>query len=93
MKEFVLHNSRKLVLTTCQWMLPFSMVDLIIQAEEQGKWAEEAALGVMRGFSIKKIAIVANRSWISWVNSRLIKAAGIVLPEKFVERSQKLVAD
>ena len=93
MKEFILHNSSKLVLTTYQWMIPFSMVGLIIQAEEQGKWAGEAALGLLQGFPIKNIAIVANRSWTGWVNSRLIKAAGIVLPEEFVEKSQKLVVD
>lgn len=92
-QSFIMQNSSKLVLTTYQWMVPFSMVGLVIQAEEQGKWAGEAALGVLQGFPVKKIAIIANRSWTSWVNPELADAAGITLPQEFVEKSQKLVVD
>lgn len=85
--------SRKLVLTTFSWMVPFSMVGFIIHPEEQGEWAGEAAIGVLEGFPITKIAVVANRSWTAWMNPELIETAGVEIPLPFVEKSQKLTVN
>lgn len=89
--EFQKQLSTKLVLTTYRWMIPFAMVGLIVTPEEQGRWAGEAAVGVLGGFPIEKIAITANRSWSSWMNPVLASSAGIVIPEAFVEKSQQYI--
>lgn len=90
---FQAKHSGALVLTAYRRMVPFSMVGLVIKSEEQGKWAGEAALGVLQGFPIEKIAITANRSWSCWMNPVLLEAATITLPEEFVEKAQKLIVD
>lgn len=89
--DFQKKVSSTLVLTTYRWMVPFAMVGLIINPEEQGRWAGEAAVGVLEGFPIEKIAIIANRSWSSWMNPALVSRAGVVIPEAFVEKSQQYV--
>lgn len=92
-KKFQADKSTKLVLTTYQWMVPFSMIGLVIKPEEQGRWAGEAAVGILQGFPIGKISIIANRRWSSWMNPTLLGHAGIDLPEEFVEKSHKLAVD
>lgn len=92
-KKFQADKSTKLVLTTYQWMVPFSMIGLVIKPEEQGRWAGEAAVGILQGFPIEKISIIANRRWSSWMNPTLLGHADISLPEEFVEKSQKLAVD
>jgi len=92
-KKFQVETSAKLVLTTYKWMLPFSMIGLVIKPEEQGQWAGEAAVGILQGFPIGKISITANRSWSTWMNPALLRRTDITLPEEFVEKSQKLVVD
>ncbi|MFT5700517.1 MAG: ABC-type uncharacterized transport system substrate-binding protein [Desulforhopalus sp.] len=92
-KTFQAKKSTTLVLTTYRWMVPFAMIGLVIKPEEQGEWAGEAALGILQGFPIKNISIIANRSWSSWMNLTLLGFAGIVLPENFIEKSQQLVED
>jgi ABC-type uncharacterized transport system substrate-binding protein len=92
-KNFQVETSAKLVLTTYTWMLPFSMVGLVIKPEEQGRWAGEAAVGILQGFPIGKISIIANRRWSTWMNPALLGHADITLPEDFVEKSQKLTVE
>lgn len=92
-KKFQVEKSTKLVLATYKWMLPYSMIGLVIKPEEQGRWAGEAALGILKGFPIGKISIIANRSWSTWMNPALLGHADITLPDEFVEKSQKLVVD
>lgn len=89
-RNFQADKSKKLVLTTYRWMVPFSMIGLVIQPEEQGRWAGEAALGILQGFPIRKMAITANRLWSSWMNPALLGSADITLPVEFVEKAQKL---
>ena len=92
-KKFQVENSSKLLLTTSRWMMPFSMIGLVIKPEEQGEWSGEAALGVLQGLPIEKISVIANRSWSSWINPGLLGNAGVTLSEEFVEKSQKLDVD
>lgn len=92
-KKFQVENSVKLVLTTYKWMLPFSMIGLVIQPEEQGRWAGETAVGILQGFPIEKISIIANRSWSTWMNPALLEHADISLSQDFIEKSQKLAVD
>lgn len=89
-KNFVLKNSKKLVLSTYSWMMPFSMVGLIIKAEEQGIWAATTAKAILNGFLIKNIPVTSNKTWNNYVNIELLNSANINLPRKLLTRSKKV---
>lgn len=89
-KEFLLQNSKKLVLTTYSWMMPFSMVGLIIKAEEQGQWAANTAKAILNGFPIEQISITTNKTWDTSVNLKLLESTNIKLSRQFIVKSKKV---
>lgn len=89
-KEFLFINSNKLVLTTYSWMMPFSMVGLIIDPREQGEWAGQTAKAIIEGFPIDKISITVNKRWDSNVNLKLLKKANIKLSRNIINKSKKI---
>ena len=76
MAEFVKRNAKKLLLSNHNWMAPFSMYTIAKVAEEQGEWAAEAALAIVKGLSPAKIPIRVNRKWQIYINTPLLKKAG-----------------
>ena len=92
-KNFLLKNSKKLVFATYSWMMPFSMVGLIIKAEEQGQWAGNTAKGILNGYSIKNISITTNKTWNNFINFKLLNSAKIDLPRKIIIKSKKYNMD
>lgn len=82
-------NSRKLSVTNHDWMMPYTMLGFTKVPEEQGEWAAQAALSILAGVEISKIAIVPNRKWDIWTNSALLKTAGITLPEGLIAKSKQ----
>lgn len=89
-QEFLAKKSQKLTLTTYSWMMPFSMIGLTIKASEQGEWSGDAAKAILGGYPVSQIAITANRTWNSWINTDLIDKTTIILPVSLIEKSQKL---
>lgn len=89
-KRFVLKNSNKLVLSTYSWMMPFSMIGLIIKAEEQGIWAGTTAKAILNGFKIKKIPITSNKTWNNYINIKLLNSAKIKIPRDLLTRSKRI---
>ncbi|WP_072680223.1 ABC transporter substrate-binding protein [Arcobacter sp. LA11] len=92
-KDFLLKNSKKLVLATYEWMMPFSMIGLIIKAEEQGQWAANTAKGILNGYAIKNISITTNKTWNNFINLKLVDSAKIKLPRKILIKSKKYDMD
>ncbi len=73
------HNSKVLSVTNYRWMMPYSMVAVTKNAEEQGRWAAEVAIAVLSGTAINSIPITINREWHVFINNNLLNKAGIKL--------------
>jgi hypothetical protein len=69
--------SKKLSITSHEWMMPYTMLGFTKIAEEQGELAARAALSILDGTDISSIAIVPNRKWEIWSNVSLLNASGI----------------
>jgi ABC-type uncharacterized transport system substrate-binding protein len=74
--------TRRLSVTSHEWMMPVSMLGMTKIPEEQGEWAASVALQVLDGTEPGSIPIIANRKWDLFVNQALLDAAGISLPER-----------
>jgi ABC-type uncharacterized transport system substrate-binding protein len=74
--------TRRLSVTSHEWMMPVSMLGMTKIPEEQGEWAASVALQVLDGTEPGSIPIIANRKWDLFINQGLLNAAGIVLPER-----------
>ncbi len=81
-------RSKKLSVTNHDWMMPYTMLGFTKVPEEQGEWAAQAALSILSGVEISKIAIVPNRKWDIWTNSSLLKAGNIMLPDGLILKSK-----
>jgi ABC-type uncharacterized transport system substrate-binding protein len=81
-------RSKKLSVTNHDWMMPYTMLGFTKVPEEQGEWAAQAALSVLAGVEISKIAIVPNRKWDIWTNSSLLTAGDIMLPQGLILKSK-----
>ena len=86
----VLQHTRKLSVTNMQWMMPFTVLGLTKVPEEQGEWAAKAALGILGGVSPSSIPIVANSRRDIWVNTGILAAASIRLPDDVMRKGKKV---
>ena len=93
-KERVIYTietgSKKLSVTNHDWMMPYTMLGFTKVPEEQGEWAAQAALSILAGVEISKIAIIPNRKWDIWTNSSLLQAGNIILPEGLILKSKQV---
>ena len=87
--HFLLNNSKKLVLTTYSWMIPFATIGLTIRPEEQGTWAGNTAKAILEGYPIKNIAITTNHIWNKSINMTLVNASNIKIPNDIVFNYKK----
>lgn len=83
-------TARRMSLTNHDWMMPYTMLGLTKIPEEQGEWAAQTALLIMRGVSPSTVPIVPNRKWDIWVNPALLEAAKIQLPRVLMQKSKKV---
>jgi ABC-type uncharacterized transport system substrate-binding protein len=83
-------RSKKLTVTNHDWMMPYTMLGFTKVPEEHGEWAAQAALSILAGVQISKIAIIPNRKWDIWTNSSLLQAANIMLPERLILKSKQV---
>lgn len=82
--------SKKLSVTNHDWMMPYTMLGFTKVPEEQGEWAAQAALNILDGIEMSKIAIVPNRKWDIWTNSALLKSSNFILPDGLVKKSKQV---
>ena len=83
-------SSKKLSITNHGWMMPYTMLGFTKVPEEQGEWAAHAALNILDGIEISKIAIVPNRKWDIWTNMPLLRSSNTTLPEGLVMKSKQV---
>ncbi len=77
--ETILPLTRRLSLTSHEWMMPISMLGMTKVPEEQGEWAGQVALQILEGTEPGTIPVIANRKWDLFLNPRLIEAADFEL--------------
>ena len=82
--------SGKLSVTNHDWMMPYTMLGFTKVPEEQGEWAAQAALNILDGVELSKIAIVPNRKWDIWTNPALLSSSELSLPEGLVMKSKQV---
>lgn len=80
--------SKKLSVTSHEWMMPYSMLGFTKVAQEQGELAAHAALSILDGMDVSQIAIVPNRKWDMWTNTTLLDASGIALTDDLLLKSK-----
>lgn len=80
--------TRRLTVTSHEWMMPVSMLGMTKVAEEQGDWAARVALQILEGTPPSSIPVVANRKWDLFVNQALIGAAGLILPPRLAAKGK-----
>jgi hypothetical protein len=79
-----------LTLTNHEWMMPYTMLGFTKVPEEQGEWAAQTALHILAGVAPASIPIVPNRKWDIWVNTALLRTAGIHLPKLLLQKAKKV---
>ena len=70
-----------LTVTNHGWMMPYSMLGMTKVPEEQGEWAGELALEILKGTKPSSIPIIPNRKFDLVINKRLIAMTRISIPE------------
>ena len=87
---FAVEHSRKLIVTSHEWMMPFSTVGFTKIPQEHGEWAAQTAIEILKGKSPSEIPIVANRDWDLWINTAHLESTRIKLPRKFLRKAKKV---
>lgn len=80
--------SRRLTVTSHQWMMPVTMMGMTKVPEEQGEWAGKVALQILGGAKPDGIPVIANRKWDLYLNEDLIAAAGIELSDQLLRKGK-----
>lgn len=84
----ILPLTRRLTVTSHEWMMPVSMLGMTKIPEEQGEWAGSVALQILDGVPPGTIPIIANRKWDLFLNPELIDAAGLTLPPQLKSKGK-----
>lgn len=87
-QQAILPATRRLSVTSHEWMMPVTMLGMTKVPAEQGRWAGMVALQILDGASPGDIPIVANRKWDLYLNQELLRAAGIELPSQLRSKSK-----
>lgn len=88
LKDFVKKETK---IPSAAWDKPLKNFALVIFAnkpEEQGKWAANTALRVLRGENIKNIPIVRNKEANIIINTTLTKKLNIIFPFDFIDNAE-----
>jgi ABC-type uncharacterized transport system substrate-binding protein len=81
--------TRRLSVTSHEWMMPVSMLGMTKVPEEQGEWAGEVALQILAGSAADSIPVIANRKWDLFINSDLIDIGQITLPAQLASKGKE----
>lgn len=73
--------SKKLSVTNHGWMMPYTMFGMTKVPEEQGEWAGQLAIEILKGTNPGSIPIIPNRKFDIIINENLLTHANITIPE------------
>jgi ABC-type uncharacterized transport system substrate-binding protein len=86
--EAIRPDTRRLTVTSHEWMMPVTMLGMTKVPEEQGEWAGQVALQILDGVAPDSIPVIANRKWDLFINTDLIDTAGISLPTQLASKGK-----
>lgn len=74
-------DAHTLTVTNHGWMMPYTMLGMTKVPEEQGEWAGDLTLEILKGTRPSDIPIIPNRRFDLIINKRMIALSGIAIPE------------
>ncbi|HOP15305.1 MAG: hypothetical protein KDI22_05285 [Gammaproteobacteria bacterium] len=80
--------TRRLTVTSHEWMMPVTMLGMTKVPEEQGEWAGSVALQILDGVAPQSIPVIANRKWDLYLNPGLIDSAALTLPPQLLSKGK-----
>jgi ABC-type uncharacterized transport system substrate-binding protein len=80
--------TRRLTVTSHEWMMPVTMLGMTKVPEEQGEWAGQVALQILGGVRPDSIPVIANRKWDLFLNLKLTDTAGLELPGQLLSKGK-----
>jgi hypothetical protein len=81
--------TRRLTVTSHEWMMPVTMLGMTKVPEEQGEWSGQVALQILAGTEPDSIPVIANRKWDLFINSDLIDIGQISLPDQLASKGKE----
>lgn len=85
--DWALQHNHKLSFTTQDWMMPYVAVGINKIPDEQGVWAGQAALEILKGTPPSEIAVVPNQNFQLWINKEFARPFKKELPENVFSKS------
>ena len=74
------------------FMTPFAFLGYTKVAQEQGRWAAEAALKILLfGTPVSEIPIAQNKDGNLIVNLKVAKAIGVNVPKSFIRKASRVI--
>lgn len=86
----IMKSTRRLSVTNHGWMMPYTILGMTKVSREQGEWAGKTAVRILNGYQISKIPVVPNRQRDVWINSQILSASGITLPQGVMRKGKKI---
>jgi len=89
-QQFVQQHAQTFTVTTYDFMTPYTMFAMTKIAQEQGDWMVQLAIHVLQGKPLRRIPVVANRRWETFVNLKLLNKANIKLSAEILFKAVKV---
>lgn len=86
----IIKATRRLSVTNHGWMMPYTILGMTKVSREQGEWAGKTAIRILGGQKIAKIPVVPNRQRDIWINSNILSASGVKLPQSVMRKGKKI---
>lgn len=88
-QNFISKHSTKLIFTTSDWMLPFSMLAFSQVIQEQGEYSAQVAVEILNGAKPSDFPIISNRKWDLYINEELLSQVDIDIPSDLLRKAKK----
>ena len=73
------------------WVAPFAFIAYTRVAQEQGRWAAQAALDILDGTPPSSIPVTHNKEGNLIVNLKVAKAAGLKVTPNFLRKASRVI--
>jgi hypothetical protein len=90
-ERFVTMHTVTLTASYNTWMAPFVAVTLAKVGSEQGRWAAEAALKILRGAKPSDLPIAHNVQYSMILNTRMAALSKFRIPQAYFKAASKVV--
>ncbi|CAH0529782.1 ABC transporter substrate-binding protein [Vibrio hippocampi] len=88
--EFISKHSTRLIFSTSDWMVPFSMLSFSQVIQEQGQYSAKIAVEILNGAKPSDFPIISNRQWDLYVNEELLSKVDVEIPSDLLRKAKKL---